>query len=201
MTTAQNILDEIRLTTTRKDQDTTILSKINAAYIEVGFKARLPEFVGTRTVATVASTAATALLSTEFAVFTIRDMTTPRRLDNLDITQYEAVDDSVEGPPATWTLYGGDILIAPTPDAVYSLRLRVMNRLAALVAASTLATGVEYDEIITLVALAKFQGSIGDNEKKAATLAEATQVVQGLKTRQVVSKEHAMNQSFDFGPD
>jgi hypothetical protein len=113
----------------RSDATQTLVDEaINEAYREMApiFFFDACEMTDTST-ATVASTTTVAIPSTMYHITHVKDITNDLVLEQKDITWYEENyndDDPVESAPAYFINYGEQLILYPTPDDAYDLRIR-----------------------------------------------------------------------------
>lgn len=202
MTTLADIRDEIRIATGRENIDSLINRKINAAYIELAFMARIPDFLDVRVIPTIASTPNYALSADEFAPLSIRDTTNKRHPTPIEFLQFDELDPTTPGIPAKWVVYKNELLFHPTPNGIFNMRMRVLKRPIQLTdAAPTIVTPFEWDEALSLLALYKVTVVVGDEKTAAIAKDGYTSALSVLRIRETVIKEHMVNQGLAWGSE
>jgi hypothetical protein len=78
---------------------------------------------GTATITTATGVSTYELPADDIRVHSLGDSETATALDDVGVDAIDQSDTS-QGRPAAFALYGGELLLYPTPDGVYSLELR-----------------------------------------------------------------------------
>lgn len=80
---------------------------------------------------TVADTVSYAMDSNAIGISSVYDTTNKRRLLYTPPKNFTTLDEDTDGPPKIYTRYGGNLLVWPTPQAVYTLK--IMKRIQHIV--------------------------------------------------------------------
>lgn len=151
---------------------------VNFAYFELlnGPRAEFYELdVEDTGTTTVAATRSYALPSDVWWLRVVEDVTSDfvlrkKTADELDWASLTS------GRPIRYARFGASIIIDPTPDGAYNLRLRYRKRPPRLAAGSSPITGDEWDEAIVTLATKKAYEALGEHTKakEQTQLFEAT---------------------------
>lgn len=201
--TLENVLEEIRTATGRRDKDTAFTRAVNNAIIELVYKIRMKEFQMTTPFSTVADQYEYALGATEFAVTSVRDLTNNLPLTPREVVQLDSIAADLTvgaGDPTKWSMWEGNLLLyEEIPDAVISMQRRALKRPTKLTALTdVLPTEDEWDDLIMTLSISKGFVSIGQVEQAAAVRKQVDALVAGRETPEAVKKEHTGDQFFSF---
>ncbi len=124
----------------RTDIDALVAAWVNDAYLDLVTAAKLPELGRfepipcpsldkTATFNTIADVAEYNLPSNALFIISARNTTSDRPLFRRDIRWYDKYIPQTSTSPAYYVVYGGKLYLAPTPDDVYTIRLRVREKI------------------------------------------------------------------------
>ena len=201
--TLNDVLQEMRDATGRKDKEASFTRAVNNAILELIYKIRMKEFHYTKAFSTAANTMAYVLDAIEFAVINVRDLTNNVPLSSREILQLDEVAKDLTvgaGAPTKWTMWEDDvILFDEIPDDTYSMQRRSLKRPTKLTAPTdVMPTQEEWDDIIITLSISKAFLSIGQLEQAASARQQVDAIVAGRKTPEQIKKEHTGDQGFAF---
>lgn len=171
VTMRTNLRTQIGSPTTANVADAALTAHINTAYTQICTRYRFHRTRVRATLVTVAGTASYALNSLDLVLLNVWNKTTGRRLGAVDSQNLQSYDDSVvypanRGAPTKYYRDGNNVVLFPTPDAVYSIELFTQRLPVALsLDADTPVISTPWHDLIVIWARWIYFDTIGDYPK------------------------------------
>lgn len=162
---------------------------INDAYFEVARKFRHRRMQSDTTVSTTSGTNEYALPSDYFWMRVVRDETNNENLLSKSLGFIQSRNDGVNSQPLYWATEDYNIILSPTPDDTYTIRLWYFARPARLVApADKSVFEDEWDEIIKRGAEAKAFYLMGEYDRQIHAKNLQRSLMNDIQETQVLEK-------------
>ena len=175
--------------------DAKIEAQLNRVYKQLAIAFKFHEVRTAETQATVADTQAVALsafTTTPRVVMSVFDQTNKKRLRRREFDWLDSQDFSSgkEEAPQYWVRWGSDILLHPTPDAIYTLRFRfvfVPDDMST--GASVPVIPEDWHEVIPLMTAMRWLFINGQDRRAMNAKNEALGLISGLVEDETMARK------------
>lgn len=105
---------------------------VQRAYHHITQAVELPEAAAVATIAMIIGTRAYTLPADYFSVYSVRNVTTNKRMYQVENGRYDALSTVITQPPDRYTVFTRTLNVHPTPDATDSIQVRYRKVFADL---------------------------------------------------------------------
>lgn len=147
-------------------EDSVIDERVDDSYAEVLTRYRHVELEDTHEFTTSDGTERYSLPNDYWYSQVVKDETNRRPLVYRRINWIEAQDTTVDGDPQYYTRHGSELVLYPTPNGAYDIKVFYVKRAAPLLGdGTTVFDGIEWDEVVKWGAVWRVFNALGQQDR------------------------------------